>query len=56
MVQRKQSWEELARLEALAATQQCNNDPRAYQLTRTLHDTLEWYRRYLARKERLHLE
>lgn len=56
MVQREQSWEELARLEALADSQKREEDRPSNHLSRSLRDTLDWYRRSLARKERLGLE
>jgi hypothetical protein len=56
MLQREQSWEELARLEALAASHQCDDDNPAHDLSRTLRDAIEWYRRSLVRKERFHPE
>lgn len=55
-LQREQSWEELARLEALAASHQCADDNRDHDLSRSLRDAIDWYRRALARKERLNLE
>jgi len=56
MVQREQSREELARLEALAASHEHEAGQRDHDLSRTLRDAIEWYRRSLARKERFHPE
>jgi hypothetical protein len=56
MLQREQSWEELARLEALAASQPGDDDKADGDLRRSLRDTIDWYRQSLARKERFYRE
>jgi hypothetical protein len=56
MVQREKSWEELARLEALAENQRRDDDSRPDHLSQSLRDSIDWYRRALARKERLDLD
>ena len=51
-----QSWEELAWLEALAASQPSDHDKADGDLRRSLRDTIDWYRQSLARKERFYRE
>jgi len=52
MAQQPPSREELARLEALAASM-ASDQPAGNDMQRVLQDAIEWYRGCLARRERL---
>ena len=53
MSQQAPSREELARLEALAASLACDPSETTADLRRVLGDAIEWYRSCLSRRERL---
>jgi hypothetical protein len=53
MSQQPPSREELARLEALAASLACDPSETTADLLRVLRDAIEWYRSCLSRHERL---
>ena len=53
MSQQPLSREELARLEALAASLACDPSATTADLLRVLRDAIDWYRSCLSRHERL---
>ena len=53
MAQTPPSREELARLEALAASMASDQAAAGNDMQRVLQDAIDWYRRCLSRRERL---